>query len=175
LTRNFTSSTFHHNISSLASYLLFAQQVLSGFIVNANEPNSTIPNAMNGTTPAAPAPSPLAMPTDLSSLVALLFSFSALRDWLKLIVIGGFFETCRRFAFSAYRNVIDSFFITAYFEEDDCSYGTHIVVLSSLVVLSLAVLSHLDWMMVWLSKQPSWSELCSFFVSLQLLMNYFHS
>jgi chaperone BCS1 len=93
--------------------------------------NPSVP--LNGTVPATP----LALPSDLSSLIGLLFSFTALRDWLKLIVIGSFLETCRRFVFSLWRTVIDSCFITAQFKEDDSSY---------------------DWMMVWLSKQPAWQK-----------------
>jgi mitochondrial chaperone BCS1 len=71
-----------------------------------------------------------------SSLVTLFLTFPALRDWLRLIVIGGILETCRRCFFSVWSSVVDSFFITAQFKEEDSSY---------------------DWMMVWLSKQPSWS------------------
>jgi hypothetical protein len=79
---------------------------------------------VNGTTAASPG----ASPTDISSLITLLFSFSALRDWLKLFVIGGFFETCRRFAFAFYYKFINSFFITAHFDEDDSSYGGFVFV-----------------------------------------------
>lgn len=74
----------------------------------------------NGT---ALAPNSSPVPADLSSLITLLFSFSALRDWLKIFVIGGFFETCRRFIFSFYYKFIGSFFITAHFKEDDSSFG----------------------------------------------------
>ncbi|KAF9466132.1 P-loop containing nucleoside triphosphate hydrolase protein [Collybia nuda] len=88
----------------------------------------------NGTI-SAPASPPV--PANLSSLINVLFSFSALHDWLKIFVIGGFFETCRRLLFSSYHKIIGSFFITAHFQEDDSSY---------------------DWMMVWLSKQVSWSQ-----------------
>jgi hypothetical protein len=71
-----------------------------------------------------------------SSLISLLLTFPALRDWLKLIVIGGILETCRRSFFSIWNSIVASFFITAQFQDDDDSY---------------------DWMMVWLSKQPAWS------------------
>ena len=71
-----------------------------------------------------------------SSLISLLLTFPALRDWLKLIVIGGVLEGCRRSFFSTWNCIMASFFITAQFQEDDDSY---------------------DWMMVWLSKQPAWS------------------
>lgn len=95
--------------------------MVSGMV--SQDTNATISGgATNETTSAAAKP---ATPTDLSSLLMLLFSFSALRDWLKLIIIGGFFETARRLAFSAYYKVINSFFITVYFEEEDSSYGAY--------------------------------------------------
>ncbi|KAG5638147.1 hypothetical protein H0H81_001666 [Sphagnurus paluster] len=84
---------------------------------------------------ASTAHSPL--PADLSSLLAFLFSFSALRDWLKLIAVGGVLESCRRLFYTGYNKLVNSFFISASFAEDDDSY---------------------DWMMVWLSKQTSWVE-----------------
>ncbi|KIM90394.1 hypothetical protein PILCRDRAFT_181783 [Piloderma croceum F 1598] len=94
--------------------------------------NSSAPPAFNAT--SSPSQSFPLLP---SSLVTLFLTFPALRDWLKLIVIGSILETCRRFFFSAWSSVVDSFFITAQFKEEDSSY---------------------DWMMVWLSKQPSWKK-----------------
>ncbi|KAK0437806.1 P-loop containing nucleoside triphosphate hydrolase protein [Armillaria borealis] len=116
----------------MATYL---QQILGGL---APLLNSTVVEVTN-TTSALPQATvaPLAIPADLSSLISLLFSFSALRDWLKLIVLGGFFETCRRVIFTQYAKFVDAFHITATFDEDDPSY---------------------EWMMVWLSKQPSWAK-----------------
>jgi len=77
------------------------------------------------------------MPNSLPALITFLFSFVALRDWLKLIVIGSALEACRRFAFGLYQRFIESFWIRATFQEYDSCY---------------------DWMMVWLAKQPSWSK-----------------
>ncbi|KAF8892220.1 P-loop containing nucleoside triphosphate hydrolase protein [Infundibulicybe gibba] len=82
----------------------------------------------------------------LASPVRTLFSHSALRNWLKLLLLGGFFEACRRAASILYRKVTEAFFVTAHFEEDDSSY---------------------DWMMVWLSKQPSWANVREVQVSTQ--------
>ncbi|PBK71451.1 P-loop containing nucleoside triphosphate hydrolase protein [Armillaria solidipes] len=116
----------------MATYL---QQILGGLVPLLN---STVVEVTN-TTSALPQATvaPLSIPADLSSLISLLFSFSALRDWLKLIVLGGFFETCRRVIFTQYAKFVDAFHITATFDEDDPSY---------------------EWMMVWLSKQPSWAK-----------------
>lgn len=78
--------------------------------------NVTMPHNVTGTSTSS-SPS-------LGSLLSLLLSLSALRDWLKLIVIGGFLETGRRFLFASYQKFIDSFFITANFQQDDSCYGT---------------------------------------------------
>ncbi|PBK88980.1 P-loop containing nucleoside triphosphate hydrolase protein [Armillaria gallica] len=116
----------------MATYL---QQILGGLVPLLN---STVVEVTNTTSTLPQATvAPLAIPADLSSLISLLFSFSALRDWLKLIVLGSFFETCRRVIFTQYAKFVDAFHITATFDEDDPSY---------------------EWMMVWLSKQPSWAK-----------------
>ncbi|KAG2137620.1 P-loop containing nucleoside triphosphate hydrolase protein [Suillus bovinus] len=70
-------------------------------------------------------------------LISFILSISALRDWAKLLIIGSFFETCRRLLATLWSSTIDSFFITATFEDYDDSY---------------------KWMMIWLSKQPSWKN-----------------
>ncbi|KAF9447721.1 P-loop containing nucleoside triphosphate hydrolase protein [Macrolepiota fuliginosa MF-IS2] len=80
---------------------------------------------------------PPPIPANVPALIASLLSISALRDWLKLFIIGAFFEMCRRVLVGTYRYAYNWFFITAVFIEDDASY---------------------DWIMVWLSKQPSWSN-----------------
>jgi len=68
---------------------------------------------------------PLKTPTDFSSLIAFIYSFSALRDYLKLIVLGGAFETLRRLSSASYTSLVDRFFITATFESDDLSFGEY--------------------------------------------------
>lgn len=79
-------------------------------IQNATVANSTLSQA------------PVTIPSDIASLITLLFSFSALRDWIKIIVIGGVLETARRSVFSVYARLVNSFFITATFDEDDISF-----------------------------------------------------
>ncbi|KAG5719086.1 hypothetical protein E4T56_gene2122, partial [Termitomyces sp. T112] len=74
---------------------------------------------------------------DVVSLLTLLFSFSPSRDWLKLVIIGGIFESFRSFLMIGYYKFVDSFFIRASFDCDDPSY---------------------HWILVWLSRQPSWSK-----------------
>ena len=95
--------------------------------------------------------------TDISSLVAFLFSLAALRDWLKLILIGGFLEALRRLTVNTYESFVGSFWVTAYFDEDDSSYSMcHPVSFWGVIEYSSDPFS--GWMMVWLSKQPNWGE-----------------
>ncbi|KAG9095692.1 hypothetical protein FRC06_009521 [Ceratobasidium sp. 370] len=73
----------------------------------------------------------------LGSLVTMMLSFSGLRDWLKLIVLGGALETLRRFASSGWEWALGTFFLTIHLDNDDIAY---------------------DWMMIWLSLQPAWRK-----------------
>ncbi|KAJ7486613.1 P-loop containing nucleoside triphosphate hydrolase protein [Mycena latifolia] len=116
-----------YHIATLASYFSLAQQVF--FPLSSNATNLTAhPVAYNATAVGTSV-------TDLSSLIALLFSFGALGDWLKILAFGGVMDMLRRFVFFAKDRLAGSIWITATFEEYDSSY---------------------DWMMLWLSKQPSW-------------------
>lgn len=86
--------------------------------------NSTTSNHTILPTAASPQAAPVdALPFALSSLITMFLSFSALRDWLKLIVIGGLIESCRRMCFSLWSHVVESFWLSASFDEDDESYG----------------------------------------------------
>lgn len=107
---------------------LLVQSILAAFI---GDPGTQTPQPQtqcgNDTTiqtgaagpPTMPSPTPNNLPTAIASFV----SISALRDWIKLLVIGGIFEFCRRGAVKAYQAVYNWFFITAVFMEDDASYG----------------------------------------------------
>lgn len=68
-------------------------------------------------------PTPFTIPTDISSLLNLIYSFAALRDWFKLALIGLALEACRRLYTYGYSSFIDQFFISASFESDDIVYG----------------------------------------------------
>ncbi len=82
-----------------------------------------IPRLAASISSTAGSSSPL-LPNDLPSLILFFFSFSALREWLKLLVVGSALEMLRRVVFYAYRKIYESFFITALFEDDDSSYGS---------------------------------------------------
>ncbi|KAF9224043.1 P-loop containing nucleoside triphosphate hydrolase protein [Gyrodon lividus] len=81
----------------------------------------------------------------LSSLTQMYFSASALRDWAMFLVLGSLFEIARRLLSLLWGWLINSFFLTAVFDEGDTSY---------------------QWVMLWLSNQPSWKaarkvEICT--------------
>ena len=132
---------------------LLLQTALSGLgLTQTADQNATVPT--NGTMPSTTA-SPPASPTDLTSLLTLLLSFSALRDWIKLFVIGGAIETCRRSCMKLWSNFVEAFWITACFEERDESYSAQ-----SLPIRSCLLCLHTfraDWILFWLSKHPKWS------------------
>ncbi|KAF7303789.1 Mitochondrial chaperone BCS1 [Mycena indigotica] len=101
------------------------QQILSSFT------GTTVAATTHNVTAEATAFNP----SSVSSFLTFLLSFSALRDWAKLALLGGIVEVLRRFLFGGYHTLVDLFWISATFSEEDSSY---------------------DWMMVWLSKQPGW-------------------
>ncbi|KAL0566270.1 hypothetical protein V5O48_015747 [Marasmius crinis-equi] len=71
-------------------------------------------------------------------MVPFLFSFSALGNRVKIFLIGGLFETCRRWFGYFYEKAVESFYMSATFDEGDVSY---------------------QWIMVWLSKQSAWARI----------------
>ncbi|CAL1714276.1 unnamed protein product [Somion occarium] len=109
------------------------QKTLSVFSDVAQGDNSTMATATNATN----SPSSTNATPGLSGLLTMLLSFSALTDWLKLFVIGGAVESCRRLLFSLWRSFTQSFWITATFDCDDLSF---------------------NWIMFWLSKHPKWGK-----------------
>jgi len=54
-------------------------------------------------------------------------SMASIKDWLKLLFIGGFFESCRRLFTWAYSSVMEGFYMRASFDSNDPSYGTSLV------------------------------------------------
>ncbi|TDL17438.1 P-loop containing nucleoside triphosphate hydrolase protein [Rickenella mellea] len=105
--------------------------------------NTTLLSHGNSTG-ATSVPSLPPMPTDLASLWTFLYSFTGLGDWAKLFLIGGAIESIRRLMSTIWTYILDMFFLSAEFEEHEEPY---------------------NWMMVWLSKQPSWSTARSIQVS----------
>lgn len=109
-------------IVRMASPFLLAQQFFSALSNSGtNHPgcsNATSNNATFNSTYSPSAP----FATDATSLISFLVSFSALREWLKLLLFGSLLESLRRLGLGLYYKVYASFFITARFEEEDTSF-----------------------------------------------------
>ncbi|KAI0927985.1 hypothetical protein AcV7_009314 [Taiwanofungus camphoratus] len=86
---------------------------------------------------SAPSATSFAVPSDISGFVSMLLSLSALREWLKLLMVGGLIEACRRVFFSSWESLQDRFWITASFDDADLCY---------------------NWILFWLSQHPTWRE-----------------
>lgn len=98
------------------------QTTLNGFLNPQAQLTNDTAVADNATGPAT-SMSSLPLGLTPTTIFSLLLSFSALRDWLKLIVIGGVFETARRLCLRLWSSFTEAFWITASFEEHDDSYS----------------------------------------------------
>jgi chaperone BCS1 len=96
--------------------------------------NCTIPDSVNTTTLSSL--SPLSSFEDLTSLIQVFLPFTAflnLPDWLKLAIIGTVLETARRYLFTAWYNIKDSFFLSVQFDGDDSSFGQSLLHVASVM------------------------------------------
>ena len=150
------------SLSQLTSVILPFLSLFNGSVETAtmSAQNNTFINATSQNAMAS-ASTPMKMPTDFSSLLAFIYSFSALRDYVKLIVLGGAFETLRRLYSASYKNIMDRFFISATFESEDPSFGEHSFPHPRVTEL----IQLLAWMMFWLSSLPQFREFRDFSVS----------
>ena len=98
--------------------LQILQAAVAGLVTQLN--NGTVNNVAQN---ATASPTSVASPLNLPGLLSFMLSFSALRDWLKLLVIGGAIETCRRMCIILWVSFVESFWITACFDETDVSYS----------------------------------------------------
>ncbi|RPD59009.1 P-loop containing nucleoside triphosphate hydrolase protein [Lentinus tigrinus ALCF2SS1-7] len=108
------------------------QTVLAAIQSGSVSFNGTEVNTANATVPSptAAAITPLSL-LQLPTLIAHVLSLSVVRDWLKLFLIGGALEICRRLLTSSWSAIKNYFWITVTLEEgDDCGY----------------------WLLYWLSK-----------------------
>ena len=97
----------------MASLQQVVEQLVLQSAAGTTGPNTTV-------TASAPR-GPLELAT---SIVTILFSASALRDWAILLLIGSFFEVARRSLASLWHALVNACFITAVFDECDDSYRT---------------------------------------------------
>ena len=93
----------------------------------------------------------------VSTLMSLFSASGPSGDWFKLLIIGGFLELMRRFFMFVWRGLVNQFWITIVLEEYDDSYCESDILLCHLAE-SLISGDSVAWMMLWLSKQPSWTR-----------------
>ena len=94
--------------------------------------------------------------SDFHTLISTVLSLSALRDWLKLFVVGGLLEWCRRYFFTIRDWVMGTFWITATFEASDESYRECLLMTRGELRSPFSDLS--EWMLYWLSRHPVWGK-----------------
>lgn len=92
--------------------------------------------------------------SDLHTLISTVLSLAALSDWLKLFVVGGLFQWCRRYSFSFRDWVVDTLWITATFDAKDDSYREWL--LPTRVSRSSSIPP--EWILYWISRQPVWDR-----------------
>lgn len=108
-----------------------ASQVLLGslssilpltFLMMNTSTDDTIVNASNVATnstsnPSSPHPYSFPIPPFLLSLIL------KNQDFLKLMVLGGLLETCRRYTGQVWEWILSQFYFTVYFESSDETFG----------------------------------------------------
>ncbi|KAI0305836.1 P-loop containing nucleoside triphosphate hydrolase protein [Multifurca ochricompacta] len=105
----------------LASIFLPLFTLLNSSVEVTSDDTVTFMNATHNANATASA-TPSQMPTDFSSLITFIYSFSTLRDYFKFIVLGGALEALRQLYSYSYSKLVDRFFITATFDSEDYSY-----------------------------------------------------
>jgi chaperone BCS1 len=98
------------------------------------------------------------LPISGAAFISSLLSISAMVQWLKLLVLGGIFEACRRGLLRLYRFFLDYLFITVDIADTDPCYSESPYSSIFLQLGHLYWLNYLDWVMVWLATQPSWNN-----------------
>ncbi|KAF8581519.1 P-loop containing nucleoside triphosphate hydrolase protein [Ramaria rubella] len=118
-------------LNALADFLPPSTQVAG---VSPQMAVPSLSNATNATTAESSFVHDLSFFSVPSLLLSLAFKN---QDFLKLVLIGGLIETFRRFADRAWNWFLNTWFITAYFDNSDDTF---------------------EWMMIWLAKQSVWAK-----------------
>ena len=119
----------YHVMASLLQLISVFQPLLMMLNNSIENPTSLSQNAtlLSTTQNVTASSTPLKLPPDFSSLVTFIYSFSALHDYLKIVVLGSALETLRRLSSASYTSLVDRFFLTATFESGDLSFGEQCV------------------------------------------------
>lgn len=112
----------------MAAPMLLFQSLLSAFTSGSNKPpppSQTPHNASTSTmdTGVPVITTPTLAPANLYTLITSLVSVSAMGDWFRLLLLGGFFEFCRRVVMKLFQVTYDIFFITVDIAENDPCYS----------------------------------------------------
>jgi hypothetical protein len=104
--------------------LTFRLLPVNNSIETTTDPNEPFTNVTEKATVSTPSASlvPTQTATDLSSMIASISSFSALRDYMKLFVLGGTFEALRRLYSASSSSLVERFLIRASFDSEDDVY-----------------------------------------------------
>ena len=102
-----------------ATVLQTVQTVLSVLQPGSTDFNiSEVLAATNTTSPSSTEASASFSPF---LIVSRLLTVSAVRDWLKLLLVGGILEVCRRLLWRSWESIMNFFWITVTLDEgDDC-------------------------------------------------------
>jgi hypothetical protein len=120
-------------------------QAVTGFLSNSGGAHAILSGSMANHLPPSTnstvvPPLPSSLPTSLGDvipLLSLLLSFGALRDWLKLFLMGGLLESVRRCVNYLYSAFVESFLLTVEIDSEDPAY---------------------QWMLLWLSRHHRWTK-----------------
>jgi len=111
----------------------------------------------SSTTAAGQDPSSSQYESLVPDLISLITSYGPVGDRFSYFVIGGVLDFIRRFLGSAWRGLMNHFWITITLNDYNDSYCK-----SDFLPCHLAAspIHHnpTDWMMFWLSKQPAWAR-----------------
>ena len=107
-----------------------AAQVLQTVLSVIPQPQSGTPSVMKSgpppgsTTSQLPAlEATLTTTMSLPQIIVSIFSTAAFWDWAKLLLIGAFFEVCRRGSWEVSEWVVDHVWVTAEFQSDGDGCG----------------------------------------------------
>ena len=107
-----------------------AAQVLQTVLSALPNPQPRTPLTMPSGASADPSTAQLPdleAPVDTSmslpQLIVTIFSMAALWDWMKLLLIGAFLESCRRGSAEAWAKLVDCVWVTGEFQSDGEAAG----------------------------------------------------
>ena len=90
------------------------------------------------------------LPSSLPRMVFMLLSMSAVRDWIKLFLMGAILEGSRRILALSWEKLVDYVWVTATFESNDEATGMPSPLWPT---QRLRLTSFAEWLMYWLSRK----------------------